>query len=164
MPQEEVEKKSCDLAIQVSKLSIKEIAKGVDKYLRYLKQRKQNKIHADSSIKGKQTVKQLLSQGQGVASMPIGDTHLKDFEKVARKYGVDFAVVKDTTGEKARYTVFFKAKDADAITQVLKEYSEKQMKRKTEERTSIREVLAKFKEIADRMPRKAKEKKKERSR
>lgn len=73
-------------------------------------------------------------------------------------------MVKDTTGEKARYTVFFKAKDADAITQVLKEYSEKQMKRRTQERTSIREVLAKFKEIADRMPRKAKEKKKERSR
>ena len=109
MPQEEVEKKSCDLAIQVSKLSVKEIAKGVDKYLKYLKQRKINKTQVDRSIKGKQTVKQLISQGQGVASMPIGDTHLKDFERVARKYGVDFAVVKDTADDKPRYTVFFKA-------------------------------------------------------
>lgn len=164
MPQEEVEKKSCDLAIQVSKLSVKEISKGVDKYLQYLKQRKRNKVQADRSIKGKQTVKQLVGQGQGVASMPIGDTHLKDFEKVARKYGVDFAVVKETAEDKPRYTVFFKARDADAITQVLKEYSEKQLKRKTEKRTSIQEVLAKFKERAAQMPRREKEKKKERSR
>lgn len=164
MPQEEVEKKSCDLAIQVSKLSVKEIAKGVDKYLKYLKQRKINKTQVDRSIKGKQTVKQLISQGQGVASMPIGDTHLKDFERVARKYGVDFAVVKDTADDKPRYTVFFKARDADAITQVLKEYSEKQMKRKKQQRKSVREILAKFKELAAQMPRKEKEKKKERSR
>ena len=162
MPQEEVEKKSCDLAIQVSKLSAKEIAKGVDKYLKYLKQRKLNKVQTDRSIKGKQTVKQLISQGQGVASMPIGDTHLKDFERAARKYGVDFAVVKDTTDDKPKYIVFFKARDADAITQVLKEYSEKQMRRKNEQRRSIRELLAKFKELTAQIPRK--EKKKERSR
>lgn len=164
MPQEEVEKKSCDLAIQVSKLSVKEIAKGVDKYLKYLQQRKINKRKPDRAVKGKQTVKQLIGQGQGVASMPIGDTHLKDFERVARRYGVDFAVVKDNAEDKPRYTVFFKARDADAITQVLKEYSEKQMKRKTEKKRSVRELLAKFKEIAAQMPRKEKEKKKERSR
>lgn len=164
MPQEEVEKKSCDLAIQVSKLSIKEIAKGVDKYLKYLKEKNANKAHADRSIKGKQTVKQLIRQGQGVSSMPVGDMYLKDFEKVARKYGVDFAVVKDSSEGKKRYTVFFKAKDADAITQVLKEYSQKQLKRKDEKRVSVVEVLAKFKELAEKMPHKAKEKKKERSR
>ena len=159
MPQEEVEKKSCDLAIQVSKLSVKEIAKGVDKYLKYLQQRKLNKSKPDRAVKGKQTVKQLIGQGQGVASMPIGDTHLKDFERVARRYGVDFAVVKDNAEDKPRYT-----RDADAITQVLKEYSEKQMKRKTEKKRSVRELLAKFKGIAAQMPRKEKEKKKERSR
>lgn len=164
MPQEEVEKKSCDLAIQVSKLSVKEIAKGVDKYLQYLKQRKRNKVQTDRSIKGKQTVKQLIGQGQGVASIPIGDNHLKDFERVARKYGVDFAVVKGTEEDKPRYTVFFKARDADAITQVLKEYSEKQLRRKSENRTSIREVLTKFKELSAQMPRREKEKKKERTR
>lgn len=164
MPQEEMEKKSCDLAIQVSKLSIKEIAKGVDKYLKYLKQKKESKAQTDRTVKGKQTVKQLISQGQGVSSMPIGDTHLKDFERVARKYGVDFAVVKDTAEDKPRYTVFFKARDADAITQVLKEYSEKQMRRKTEKRISIREKLAQFKDLIAKMPKKEKEKKKERSR
>ena len=164
MPQEEIEKKSCDLAIQVSKLSIKEIAKGVDKYLQYLKQKKMNKAQRDHSIKGKQTVKQLIGQGQGVSSMPIGDTGLKDFERVARKYGVDFAVVKETAEDKPRYLVFFKARDADAITKVLQEYSERQMRRKSENRASVREVLAKFKELAAQMPHKAKEKKKERSR
>ena len=73
-------------------------------------------------------------------------------------------MVKDNAEDKPRYTVFFKARDADAITQVLKEYSEKQMKRKTEKKRSVRELLAKFKEIAAQMPRREKEKKKERSR
>ena len=44
------------------------------------------------------------------------------------------------------------------------EASEKQMRRKSEKRISIRERLAKFKELIAQMPKKEKEKKKERSR
>ena len=162
MPQEEVEKKSCDLAIQVSKLSIKEIAKGVDKYLKYLKQRKFNKVQSDRTVKGKQTVKQLIGQGQGVASMPIGDTHLKDFERVARKYGVDFAVVKDNAEDKPRYTVFFKARDADALDAVLKDYTAYTLKQKG--RHSVWERLEQFKEKVSKVPKKIRNRKKEKTR
>ena len=162
MPQEEMEKKSCDLAIQVSKLSVKEIAKGVDKYLKYLKQRKANRSQTDRSIKGKQTVKQLISQGQGVASMPIGDTYLKDFERVARRYGVDFAVVKDKNNEPPIYTVFFKAKDQDAINNVIREYTNKKMKQKS--KPSVLEKLKKFKDMVAKRPVKQKMRKKEATR
>ena len=78
---------------------------------------------------------------------------------------MDFAIVKDKAVEPPVYTVFFKAKDADAITQVLKEYSAKQVKRKkTATRPSVLQKLKKFKEIVAKTPRKEKEKKKEHER
>lgn len=117
------------------------------------------------SVKGKQSVKELIGQGQGVSSMDIGDSGIKDFKKIANKYGVDFAIVKDKEADPARYTVFFKAKDADAITQILKEYAAKQTKKKeraAKEKPSILQKLKKFKEKVASMPRKSKERRKER--
>ena len=99
--------------------------------------------------------------------MDIGDSGIKDFKKIANKYGVDFAIVRDTDEEPPRFTVFFKAKDADAITQILKEYAAKQTKKKekaAEKKPSILQKLKKFKEKVAAMPRKDKEKRKEQER
>lgn len=48
-----------------------------------------------SSRQGKQTVKQLIGQNQGVSNLEITDPSIREFEKIARKYGVDYAVKKD---------------------------------------------------------------------
>ena len=82
--------------------------------------------------KGKQTVKQLVGQGQGVTNIEISDRNIKDFEGIARKYGVDFAVVKDASETPPKHLVFFKAKDTDAISAAFKEYHAKQMMKKSE--------------------------------
>jgi len=47
---------------------------------------------------------------------------LKGFEQVARKYGVDYAITKDQNVIPPKYTVFFKAKDADALTSAFEEW------------------------------------------
>ena len=47
----------------------------------------------------------------------------------AKKYGVDFAVVRDREKSPPVYTVFFKAKDTDAVTRILLDYSAKQIKK-----------------------------------
>ena len=44
---------------------------------------------------GKQTVKQLVGQNQAVANIEVTKKNIKSFERVARKYGVDFAVKKE---------------------------------------------------------------------
>ena len=119
------------------------------------------KIHP---TKGKQSVKTLIRQGQGVSSIPLADEGLKDFQKIAKKYGVDFAVVKDKNEEPPVYTIFFKAKDTDVITKILQDYSEKQVKKKAVERPSVLEKLKKFKEAVAAIPRKVAEKKKEKVR
>lgn len=62
------------------------------------------------------------------------------------------------------YTIFFKAKDQDAITRILDDYAAKQIKKPSKEKTSVLEKLKKFKEIVAAIPKKVAEKKKERSR
>lgn len=165
--QEEVENKTVQLAVRSSKVTLKLLLRALRAYIRHHQNKKRLKQYAkskDSTVKGKQSVKELVGQGQGVSSMEIGDSGIKDFKKLANKYGVDFAIVKDKSESPAKYTVFFKARDADAITQVLKEYAARQTKRKKsaeKERPSILQKLKKFKEKVASMPRKDKEKRKE---
>ena len=68
---------------------------------------------------GKQTVKQLIGQNQGVSNIEITDPSIREFEKIARKYGVDYAVKKDRSSSPPKYLIFFKGRDADALTAAL---------------------------------------------
>ena len=166
--QEEVEHKTVNLAVRSSKVTAQVLYKGLKAFINHQKRKAAMKsAEKDEPIKGEQSVKELIGQGQGVSSMPIDDGGVKDFKKICNKYGVDFAVVKDKTVEPPQFTVFFKAKDADAITQVLKEYSAKQVKKKQKAETkkpSILDKLKKFKDIVAKTPRKDKEKRKEQTR
>jgi hypothetical protein len=98
--------------------------------------------------KGKQTVKQLVGQGHGVTNIEVSDKNIKSFESIARKYGVDFAVVKDASENPPKHLVFFKARDTDAITAAFKEYSSKHMAKATEKPSllgALRDLMEKVK-------------------
>ena len=141
--QEEVEQRTVTLAVNTSKMTANVLKSAISKYLAYRKEKKR-----EGPVKpcGKQSVKQLVGQDQGVSNIEITDKNIKDFERIARKYGVDFALKKDKTGEIPKYLVFFKARDADALTQAFKEYTAKTDRRK--ERPSVIQKLRKFKEQA----------------
>lgn len=166
---EEVSKETADKSIRIAvrvskptlKLFMKALSTVVGKPTKAVGKAVGEKIHP---TKGKQWIKTLIRQGQGVSSIPLADEGMKDFLKIARKYGVDFAIVKDKNQDPPIYTVFFKAKDTDAITRILQDYSAKQVKKASVEKTSVLEKLKKFKEIVAAIPRKVAEKKKERSR
>ena len=164
--QEDVENKSVNLAVKSTKVTASVLYKALKWYINHRKQNSLEKQAAsEDPIKGEQSVKELIGQGQGVSSMPIGDKGVRDFKKICKKYGVDFAIVKDKNENPPIYTVFFKAKDADAIASVLKEYSAKQMKKQEKkERPSILEKLKKFKDIVAKQPKKEKERRKEHER
>ena len=160
--QEEVENKTVNLAIKTAKVNVRVLCKGLQAFINH---QKKKVIQKDESVKGKQSVKELIGQGQGVSSMPIGDSGVKDFKKICNKYGVDFAIARDKATDPSQYTVFFKAKDADAITNVLKEYATKQMrKQQKKQRPSILEKLKKFKDIVSKTPKKEKQRRKEQER
>ena len=156
----EIANKSVNIAIKMLKPELDQLMKGlreaVQAPVKAAGKAAVNKIHPTT---GKQSVKTLIRQGQGVSSIPLAD-----FQKIAKKYGVDFAVVKDKEASPPVYTVFFKAKDTDAITRILQDYSAKQVKKPSVEKTSVLEKLKKFKEIVAAIPKKVAEKKKERSR
>ena len=86
-------------------------------------------------------MKQLIGQNQGVSNIEITDSNIKSFERVARKYGVDFALKKDKSGDIPKYLVFFKARDADALTAAFKEYTAKEVKRASQDKPSVLEQL-----------------------
>ena len=163
MVNEEAAEKTVRLAITTTRLTGRALAKGLQAYVRHRKSVKTKKTAQKAEPKrGKQTVKELIGQNQGVSSLPVGETGLKDFERIAKKYGVDFAIVKDKSTTPTKYTVFFKARDADAIAQVLAEYTAKQVKK--QQRPSVLKALKKFKELVANMPKKEHEKKKEKTR
>ena len=89
---------------------------------------------------GKQTVKQLIGQNQGISNIEITDPSIKEFEKIARKYGVDYAVKKDRSSSPPKYLIFFKGRDADAPTKKVK-------KAEKTERPSVLAKLSQFKEM-----------------
>ena len=85
---------------------------------------------------GKQTVRQLM--GHGAATNSIEVESPKDFDRVARRWNVDYAFYK--TGPD-KYLLFFKSGQADAITACFSEYSRRVLKRSKSHRVPIREQL-----------------------
>ena len=138
--QEEVTGKAVALIVDGAKMSEQVLEKALQKFLEAQKN-KSPKMH-----RGKQTLKQLAGQNAGLANIEISDRNIKAFTHVAKKYHVDFALKKDTTAEQPRYLVFFKSRDADAITAAFQEFASRKMSR--EEKPSIRERLAQAKEQA----------------
>lgn len=138
--QEEVTGKAVALIIDGAKMSEQVLEKALQKFLEAQKN-KSPKMH-----RGKQTLKQLAGQSAGLANIEISDKNIKAFTHVAKKYHVDFALKKDTTAEHPRYLVFFKSRDADAITAAFQEFASRKMGR--DEKPSIRERLAQAREQA----------------
>lgn len=145
--QEEVESRTVTLAISTTRMTANVLKSAISKYLAYRKERKVEKARA-GPVKpcGKQTVRQLVGQNEGVANIEITDRNIRDFDRVARKYGVDYALKKDKSGEIPKYLVFFKARDGDALTAAFKEYTAKTERKK--ERPSVLQTLRRLKEQA----------------
>lgn len=76
---------------------------------------------------GKQSIKELNKQGVELTNNVVSSVDLKPFEKELRKFGVDYAVIKDNTNTNT-YNVYFKAKDVSQIDAALKSYTQKVLK------------------------------------
>lgn len=136
--QEETTQKTIALTFRATRLTSDTLKTAMKAYLNHRKQAKQN-------AHGKMSVKQLVRQGSGVSTIEINEHNIKDFEKTAAKYGIDFAVKKDKTAEPPKYIVFFKGKDKDAVAEAFREYACGNEKKKN--RVSVREKLAHFKKL-----------------
>lgn len=126
--QEDIEHRAVTLAINTGKMTGRTFRNALAKLLHFLKNKHQQ--HKQVKPRGKQSVKKLIGQNQGVTRVDLShDDDVKQFEHVARKYGVDYAITK-VKGEKTRYLIFFKARDNDALTAALEEYTAQRMRGK----------------------------------
>ena len=138
--QDEINKKTVALYIKTGKLTAEVLQKAMKAALT------QSKKQIGKQPHGKQTLKQLMKQNAGVSNIEITKDNIKAFESTAKKYGIDFALKKDSTETPPRYLVFFKGRDADALTAAFKEFSAKKLTQ--EQKPSIRKLIVSLKEKA----------------
>ena len=94
-------------------------------------------------------VQQFIDAHAGVAQHGCDFGNVRVFRVL--QYGVDFALKKDTTSQPPRYLVFFKSRDADALTAAFAEYSGKVVKRKAQEKPSVRGRIVQLQEVVKNM-------------
>ena len=121
------------MSVKASKLTARGLA-----YVLGAIARKIRKHHrAKQTPHGRQSVKKLMGHGTATNSIELsGDT--KSFDRVARKWNVDYAFYK--TGPD-KYLLFFKTGQADAMTACFSEYSRKVLDKSKSQRVPIREQL-----------------------
>jgi len=143
--QEEIENRSITLVITTSKLTARVLRDAMRRYLETKNYQHRTTTAKDTVKHGKQTVKQLVGQGKGVTNIEVTDSNIKAFERVANKYGMDFAVKRDASQRPPKYLVFFKAPDTDAMTTAFHEFTAKTIER--ENKPSILAQLHKFQQL-----------------
>ena len=136
--QEEVEQKTITLAVNAAKFTGRVLKEAISRHVQNTKTSKRDK----SSVKsGRVTMRQLQKQYGDLRSVTIDDENTRQFERIARKYHVQYKVYRC---EKGKYQIFFKSPNAEAMNAAFEELLKTKM-RKTD-REPITQTLQKLKE------------------
>lgn len=141
--QDEVNTKVVAIMIKGGKISAEVMKKALDKFVQEI-EKAQKQMQQPKTYRGKQSIKHLVEQNAAISNIEVTDGNIKSFEHTARKYGIDYALKKDTSEQPPRYLVFFKGRDVDVMTQAFKEFSARTIKQK--EKPSLRQKLSRQKE------------------
>ena len=145
--QEEVNEKTVSLCITGGKVTVRLLKQAMMRFLAAMEKEKversrkqqQTKGPPDKEYHGKQSMKKLAQQNVQLSNIEITDGNIKSFERVAKKYSIDFSLKKDVTADPPRYYVFFKARDADVMTAAFKEYTGQSLNK--DKKPSVRKKL-----------------------
>ena len=160
--QDEVNEKTMALCIKGGKISAQILKAALTKLLAEIEKKKQQskKMGGQNRCKrGKQSIKSLQQSGAQLTNIVVTDNNIKSFDRVARKYGIDYSLKKVEQEGKTEYLVFFKAKDVDVMTAAFKEYTSETLKK--QKRESVRQKLERVKEELSNHRQFKKEKKRE---
>ena len=157
--QEEVNEKTISLCIKGGKITAQILKAALIKMLAEMDKKKQRGKGEKSQCKktGRQSIKSLQKSGAQITNIVVTDNNIKSFDRVARKYGIDYILKMVLLAGKSEYLVFFKAKDV--MTAAFKEYTSETLKK--QKRESVRQKLEKVKEELSNHRQLKKEKKRE---
>ena len=133
MIDEDVSRRTLALSIRTSKLTARTLAYALQAVGRKI----QKEHRAHQTPHGKQSVKKLMAHGAATNSIELTGAP-KDFDRVARRWGVDYAFYKTRPD---KYLLFFKSGQADAVTACFGEYSRRVLNKAKTDRVPIREQL-----------------------
>ena len=149
--QDEVNEKTVSLCIRCGKVTANLLKAAMVKALAKMEQEKKQqgqkqpqKEKEDKTYKGKQSLDKLMKQNVQLSNIEITDGNIKSFERVAKKYRLDFALKKDSSTKPPTYYVFFKGQDTEMMNLAFKKYLGVQMNKK--DKPSIMKKLMHFKD------------------
>ena len=137
--QDEVNTKVVAIAIKGGRITAEVLKKALAKFIEEI-EKAEKQASQPKTYRGKQSIKHLVEQNAAISNIEVTDGNIKSFERTANKYGIDYALKKDTSEQPPRYLVFFKGRDVDVMTQAFKEFSAKTVKQK--EKQSLKQKLS----------------------
>ena len=91
--QDEVNTKVIALVVKGGRISADVLRKALKKFVEEL-EKAQKTASQPKIYRGKQSVKHLVEQNAAISNIEVTDGNIKSFERVARKYNVDFCCEK----------------------------------------------------------------------
>ena len=137
--QEESTQRTIALVVRTAKLTEEILKRMIMAYLNDLAYEDVPEKH------GKMSVRDLMGKDQGANTMDINNGNIRDFDRVAAKYNIDYAIKKDKSENPPKYVVFFKGRDADVISAAFKDFLN--LEEKKSKRQSLRQKLQHFRSI-----------------
>ena len=137
--QEDLEQRTVSVSIQAAKLSGRVLRAAIAAVLQKMEQER------TMPRVGRNSMKRLTYKDPGANTIEVSG-RIRSFERYARKHQVRYHIEKELGTDPPKWTVYFKANQADALTAAFKEYTKKDLTRST--RPSLLTQLHKFKELA----------------
>jgi len=137
--QEEVEQRTVTLVVSATKFTGRVLKEAITRHLQNTNTRKREHTSTKS---GRVTMRQLQKQYGDLRSVTVDDNNTRQFERIARKYHVQYKVFRC---EKGKYQIFFKAPNDEAMQAAFQEYAAKKIRKA--ERQPISQTLQKLQEL-----------------
>lgn len=137
--QEDIEQRTISVTVQATKLSGRVLKAAIAAVLQKMEQER------NTPKVGRNSMKRLTARDPGANTIEVTG-RIRSFERYARKHQVRYHIEKEVGSDPPKWTVYFKANQADALTAAFKEYTQKDLART--QRPSLLSQLHKFKELA----------------
>lgn len=137
--QEDIEQRTISVTVQASKLTGRVLKTAIAAVLQKMEQER------NTPKVGRNSMKRLTARDPGANTIEVTG-RIRSFERYARKHQVRYHIEKEVGTNPPKWTVYFKANQADALTAAFKEYTQKDLART--QRPSLLSQLHKFKELA----------------
>ena len=150
--EEEVNQRVVSMTVSTGRMTAGILARTLSNFLAREHQALNQRAAARKNLKeqeshhGKMTMQELMDQNAGAESVEINKNNIKSFDRVARKYNVDYALYKDVTENPPKYLIFFKARDRDTMTMAFKEFVNENNKK--QEKKSMKQKLKEYKDLS----------------